>query len=283
MGLPPGPLAARFRIAPDLFFWPRAGGAVNLIYRYPDAKWLDAEGSRLDVSINGQFLKTLPLTGMSWWQKLWYGKGATNATARGSIGLPRYNLFGQNELVFDYSLLMADKKKCTGTLPDNVRVSLDPESTIDLTGAWHGLLMPDLASFAGAGYPFTVRPDLSETVVVMDEHPSDAAIEAFLNIMGRLGDSTGVAATGVSVVNNADPDRWANMTYWSSAAPLPPARSLPRHRSAMKTASCMWPSVRRCNMWKACWAGGTARPARMWKASSMPPRASTASWALKTP
>lgn len=206
MGLPPGPLAARFRIAPDLFFWPRAGGAVNLIYRYPDAKWLDAEGSRLDVSINGQFLKTLPLTGMSWWQKLWYGQGASNATARGSIGLPRYNLFGQNELVFDYSLLMADKKKCTGTLPDNVRVSLDPESTIDLTGAWHGLLMPDLASFAGAGYPFTVRPDLSETVVVMDEHPSDAAIEAFLNIMGRLGDSTGVAATGVSVVNNADPD-----------------------------------------------------------------------------
>jgi cellulose synthase (UDP-forming) len=130
----------------------------ELIYRYPDAKWLDAEGSRLDVSINGQFLKTLPLTGMSWWQKLWYGKGATNATARGSIGLPRYNLFGQNELVFDYSLLMADKKKCTGTLPDNVRVSLDPESTIDLTGAWHGLLMPDLASFAGAGYPSPCAP-----------------------------------------------------------------------------------------------------------------------------
>ncbi|MGQ4828680.1 cellulose biosynthesis cyclic di-GMP-binding regulatory protein BcsB, partial [Enterococcus faecalis] len=74
---------------------------------------------------------------------------------------------GQNELVFDYNLIIADKKKCTGTLPDNVRVALDPDSTIDLTSAWHGLAMPNLATFAGAGYPFTVRPDLAETTVVM--------------------------------------------------------------------------------------------------------------------
>lgn len=199
MGLPPGPLAARFRLAPDLFFWPRQGGSLSLGYRYPDAKWLDREGSRMDVSINGQFLKTLPLTGMSWWQRLWYGSGAASVNGRSNVGLPRYNLFGSNELVFDYNLIMADKQKCTGTLPDNVRVGLDPNSTIDLTGAWHGLQMPDLASFAGAGYPFTVRPDLSETVVVMDEHPAEAAIEAFLDVMGRLGDSTGVAATGVTV------------------------------------------------------------------------------------
>ncbi|MDR6706139.1 MULTISPECIES: UDP-forming cellulose synthase catalytic subunit [unclassified Novosphingobium] len=199
MGLPPGPLAARFRLAPDLFFWPRQGGSLNLGYIYPDAKWLDREGSRMDVSINGQFLKTLPLTGMSWWQRLWYGSGANSVNGRGSVGLPRYNLFGSNEIVFDYNLIMADKQKCTGTLPDNVRVGLDPNSTINLTGAWHGLQMPDLASFAGAGYPFTVRPDLSETVVVMDEHPSEPAIEAFLDMMGRLGDSTGVATTGVTV------------------------------------------------------------------------------------
>lgn len=206
MGLPPGPLAARFRLAPDLFFWPRQGGSLSLGYRYPDAKWLDREGSRMDVSINGQFLKTLPLTGMSWWQRLWYGSGANSVNGRGSVGLPRYNLFGSNEVVFDYNLIMADKQKCTGTLPDNVRVSLDPNSTIDLTGAWHGLEMPDLASFAGAGYPFTVRPDLSETIVMMDDRPTEAAIEAFLDVMGRLGDSTGVATTGVTVTlgGNAD-------------------------------------------------------------------------------
>jgi cellulose synthase (UDP-forming) len=64
-----------------------------LAYRYPDAEWLDREGSRMDVPINGQFLKTLLLTGMSWWQRLWYGSGANSVNGRGSVGLPRYNLF----------------------------------------------------------------------------------------------------------------------------------------------------------------------------------------------
>jgi len=199
MGLPPGPLAARFRLAPDLFFWPRQGGTLSLGYRYPDAKWLDKDGSRLDVSMNGQFLKTLPLTGLGFWERLWYGTGANSVNGRGSVQLPRYAMFGSNELIMDYNLIMADKRACTGTLPDNVRVSVDPNSTIDLSGAWHGLMMPDLAAFAGAGYPFTVRPDLAETVVMMDAHPADPAIEAFLNLMGRLGDSTGVPTTGVTV------------------------------------------------------------------------------------
>jgi cellulose synthase (UDP-forming) len=102
---------------------------------------------------------------------------------------------------------MADKQKCTGTLPDNVRVSLDPNSTIDLTGAWHGLEMPDLASFAGAGYPFTTSTSTCpETIVMMDDRLTEAAIEAFLDVMGRLGDLTGVATTGVTVTlgGNAD-------------------------------------------------------------------------------
>jgi len=211
MGLPPGPLSARFRVAPDLFFWPRDGGQVDLSYRYPTASWLDRKGSRLDISLNGQFLRTLPLSG-NWWQwllngGLWGSMAAHSSDSRASVVLPRYALFGQNELVFDYNLILADKKKCTGTLPENVRVSLDPDSTIDLTQAWHALPMPNLATFAGAGYPFTVRPDLAETTVVMDANPSFEAIEAFLQVMGRMGDATGVAATGVTVVSQIDPDQ----------------------------------------------------------------------------
>jgi len=211
MGLPPGPLTARFRVAPDLFFWPHDGGSVDLTYRYPTAPWLDRKGSRLDVSLNGTYLRTLPLTG-NWWQWLLdggpFGTGsAHDSVGRQSVVLPRYTLFGQNELVFDYNLILADKKKCTGTLPENVRVALDPNSTIDLTQAWHALQMPNLATFAGAGYPFTVRPDLAETTVVMDANPSAEAIEAFLNVMGRMGDATGVATTGVTVVSEIDPDQ----------------------------------------------------------------------------
>ena len=211
MGLPPGPLSARFRVAPDLFFWPRDGGTVDLGYRYPTASWLDRKASRLDVSLNGQYLRTLPLSG-NWWQwlssgALWGTPVAGSADSHASVVLPRYALFGQNELVFDYNLIIADKKKCRGTLPENVHVSLDPDSTIDLTQAWHALPMPNLATFAGAGYPFTIRPDLAETTVVMDASPSLEAIEAFLQVMGRMGDATGVATTGVTVVSDVDPDQ----------------------------------------------------------------------------
>lgn len=207
MGLPPGPLSARFRVAPDLFFWPRSGGTLNLNYRYPSAPWLDKRASRLDVSINNQYLRTLPLSGAGWWNQLFGGKGASSQDSRASVVLPRYNLFGQNELTFDYNLIIADKKRCEGTLPDNVRVSIEPTSTIDLTHAYHALQMPDLATFAGAGYPFTVRPDLTETTVLVGQRATSGAIEAFLTLMGRFGDSTGAATTGVTVASTIDPSR----------------------------------------------------------------------------
>ncbi len=203
MGIRPGPISARFRVAPDLFFWPRQGGHLNLAYRYPVAKWMDRRASRLDVSLNGQYLKTLGLGG-DWWDGLFGHAQAKSHDGTASLTLPRYNLFGQNELTFDYNMIIADKQKCTGTLPENVRVAIDPTSTIDLTSAYHAILMPDLATFAGAGFPFTVSPDLSQTTVIMADKPSLASIEAFLELMGRFGDSTGVPASAVTVTSRID-------------------------------------------------------------------------------
>ena len=205
LGLPPGPLSARFRIAPDLFFWPRQGGRLDLHYRYPSADWLDKRGSRLDVSMNNQYLRTLPVAGGDLWDQVFKSQGPSSQDSKASIVLPRYNLFGQNELIFDYNLILANKKKCEGTLPENVRVSISPTSTIDFSHAYHALQMPDLATFAGAGYPFTVRPDLAETAVIMQRNASASAIEAFLALMGRFADSTGLPATRVTVMNSVEP------------------------------------------------------------------------------
>jgi len=206
-GLPPGPLTTAFRVPPDLFFWPRQGATLDLQYRYPSASWLDTKASRLDVSINGQYLRTLPLAGVQWWDK-WLGRaGASSNTDHAEVLLPQYNLFGQNELIFDYNLILAGQKRCEGTLPDNVRVNILPESTIDLTSTYHSMHMPDLATFAGAGYPFTIYPDLGETAVVIEDQPSPGVVEAFLETMGRFGDSTGVAATAVTVVRTVDADQ----------------------------------------------------------------------------
>tara|TARA_R100000365_G_C2747796_1_gene78095 strand:+ start:891 stop:5222 length:4332 start_codon:yes stop_codon:yes gene_type:complete len=206
-GLPPGPLSAQFRVAPDLFFWPGNGGKVDLGYRYPAAPWLDRAASRLDVSLNNNFLETLPLGGESVLNRLAKGAQTVSEERKAKVTLPRYNLFGQNELVFDYNLILADKSECTGMIPTNVAVSVLGDSQIDFTGAHHAILMPDLAPFAGAGYPFTIRPDLAETAILMPRDVDAATIETFLVLMGRFGDSTGAPTVRARVTREVNADR----------------------------------------------------------------------------
>ncbi|BBC71896.1 cellulose synthase [Altererythrobacter sp. B11] len=205
-GLPPGPLTAEFRLAPDLFFWPKSGARLDLRYRYPTATWLDQRASRLDVSVNNQYLQTLPLSS-SWWGQWWDNPGATSRTSAANLILPSYNLFGQNQLIFDYNLILANMQRCQGRVPDNVRVSILPTSEIDLSGAYHAMRMPDLSTFVGGGYPFTVQPDLAETAVILPGNAGQGTVEAFLMVMGRFGDSTGTPVTRADVMRQADAER----------------------------------------------------------------------------
>ncbi|MGI4876141.1 MAG: cellulose biosynthesis cyclic di-GMP-binding regulatory protein BcsB, partial [Janthinobacterium lividum] len=203
-GLPPGPLTTAFRAAPDLFFWPSQGAKLDVHYRYPGADWLDKDASRLDISINGQYLRTLGLTGTPWWNR-WLGRPeTTSTTSQAEVLLPEYNLFGQNELIFDYNLVLANQKRCSNVLPENVRTSVLPDSTIDLTQTHHSAHMPDLSTFAGAGYPFTIYPDLGETAVILQPNVGPDVVETFLEIMGRFGDSTGIPATALTVTRSID-------------------------------------------------------------------------------
>jgi len=207
-GLPPGPLTADFRIAPDLFFWPRAGARLTVGYTYPSASWLDRRVSRLDLSLNGQYLRTLPLS-RGIWERLTGGAGTVSRHGEHGATLPSYALYGQNQLSFYYDLQVADKQRCTGTLPTGVKAGIDPTSTIDLRGAYHAALMPDLSLLAGAGFPFTRTPDLGETVALLPADPSPAEIEAFLALMGRFGDSTGVAPTRLVVTRDVSGEAMA--------------------------------------------------------------------------
>jgi len=203
-GLPPGPLTARFSLAPDLFYWPQAGGRLRTIYRYPTGPWLDRAQSRLDLSVNGKFLKTLPLKPEGLFGGLFGGGTSGSKISVGDATLPDYALFGQNELSYFFDLHVADKGRCTGQLPSDVKVGIDPTSTLDFSGAQHAARLPNLALFAGSGFPFTRTPDLGETAVVLDAAPSLGAIEAFLELMGRFGDVTGAPTYRVSVVEGLD-------------------------------------------------------------------------------
>src|SRR5260370_4587203 len=70
--------------------------------------------------------------------------------------------------------------------PPSVRPSfaIDRDSSLDLRGIPHSVVLPRLELFADAGYPFTQWPDLSRTAVIIPSSPTPAEYETLLDIAG---------------------------------------------------------------------------------------------------
>jgi len=83
-------------------------------------------------------------------------------------------------------------------------MSVDPDSTIDLSFGHRFTELPNLAFFVNSGFPFTRMADLSETAVVLPDRPSGVEIGAFLDMMGRFGSLTGFPALKVAVVRGEE-------------------------------------------------------------------------------
>ena len=203
-GLRPGSLTVGLRAAPDLFFWPRKGPILDLGYRYPAVNWLDYNMSRLDVSLNGKYLKTFPLTPQDASEQARNILGAPSARRLGAVELPAYSLFGANEMQFYFDLRVAKKGRCQSEIPDNVRVGIDADSKLDLTRSHHFARLPDLSFFTSVGFPYTRMADLSETLVIMAPQPTASEAQTYLEIMGRMSDATGLPGYMVNVTRPGD-------------------------------------------------------------------------------
>jgi len=207
MGLQPGKLQSSFRLAPDLFFWPAEGAKLKTNYRYPRGDWMDFKRSRLDVTVNGQYIRSLPLGSGNVLSGFGFKRGTDSVQATAVTTLPAYTLFGQNELGFTYDLQVTDPGECVGQLPNNVLTAIEPNSTLDFRAAHHAARMPNLALFTGGGFPFTRMPDLADTAVLVGNTVSPSEVEAFLNMMGQFGNSTGVPVTRMTVMRSIQPSR----------------------------------------------------------------------------
>lgn len=203
-GLRPGLLTAEFRTAPDLFFWPQAGAKLSFGYRYPAGPWLDYSMSRLDVLANDKYIRSIPLRPEKTAAKVRDLIGVSAIQQKASVEIPGYNIFGQNQLQFYYDLHTNKKGACQGELPVGIRVGIDANSKLDLSGAHHFSRMPDLAFFASSGFPFSRVADLSETVVLISQQPQPTDLEALFTMVGRIGDSTGAPAVGVTIARPGD-------------------------------------------------------------------------------
>jgi cellulose synthase (UDP-forming) len=88
--------------------------------------------------------------------------------------------------------------------PGNARefVAIHRDSSLDLRGIPHSVVLPRLELFADAGYPFTQWADVSRTAVVMPVAPTPTEYEELLDVGGFFGAQTGSPATAISVTDS---------------------------------------------------------------------------------
>ncbi|MBV1796703.1 UDP-forming cellulose synthase catalytic subunit [Siccirubricoccus sp. G192] len=200
-GYAPGAVTIPVRTAPDLYLARARGVPVELRFRTPPGPVLDTAVSRLDVALSGSFLRSVPLRAAmpSWpWSEAARWFGYPGERERASASLPPYLLSGSNDLQLRFDMRPLNRGDCVA-VPGDIHAAIDPDSTIDLSRAHRFTVLPNLALFASAGFPFTRMADLSGTAVVLPERPNPVEISAMLNLVGRLAAIVGHPATGLVV------------------------------------------------------------------------------------
>ncbi|WP_213761433.1 cellulose biosynthesis cyclic di-GMP-binding regulatory protein BcsB [Caballeronia sp. dw_19] len=201
------------RVPPDLFMWQTKGVPIDLGYRYTVRPAPDR--STLNINVNDDFVQSLRIPAVAtstfdlgrYFNQVMPDK---TAAARHEIYVPPLLLTPRSQLRLHFYYDYPKTGECQGRVLDNVVGSIDPNSTIDLSGFPHYMALPDLAAFANGGFPFTRMADLSETAVIMPNDPNSADFSLYLLEMGRMGASTGYPVTGVTVAQADQVDNLAD-------------------------------------------------------------------------
>ncbi|WP_300728710.1 cellulose biosynthesis cyclic di-GMP-binding regulatory protein BcsB [Pseudomonas sp.] len=200
-GYNPGDIVVPLNLPPDLFTWRDEGAPLDLKYRYTPQE--QSNNSSFIISFNDALIQSQSLPSedkldSSVLNALKSNNG--NLDREANVRLPLNSVALQSRLQLRYMFDYIKQGECRDIIIDNMRGAIDPESTLDLTGYDHFMAMPNLGVFKDAGFPFTRMADLSETAVVLPDHPGAADLNAFLTVLGRFGQSTGYPAVGVRVI-----------------------------------------------------------------------------------
>jgi cellulose synthase (UDP-forming) len=184
------PMAVYFRIPPDLDYGETQNIPFHLSYRY-DGIPLGA-GSTLQIFMNGAFISSTPLP----------HQDSASAVRETVVPIPVYDLRPfSNTLTLNFAFQSASNGSCAAAPPANLQGAILKDSYLDIAGIPHWTSLPNLELFANAGYPFTRKAGLADTVVVLPDQPSAPELEMFLAMMGHFAAQTGYPALNVTVTN----------------------------------------------------------------------------------
>ena len=209
-GLQPRPITLDVNLPPDLFVWRNQGIPLRTQYRYtaPTAN----DDSRLNISLNDQFLTSLPLQrkDTSNLEELRLAVLSNDsANVNDKLIVPSLKIGDRNRLRFDFNFAStmgsSQRDRCQTILPANTQAIIDEDSTIDMSGYHHYISMPDLKAFARSGFPFSRMADMSESIVVVPGKATPTQISTLLESVATISARTGYPAFGVRLS-----DDWAS-------------------------------------------------------------------------
>lgn len=204
VGYDPGDINIGMRLPPDLYRNNDAGVPLELKYRYTPRT--NSAESTLIIKANNDFVKTQPLPPL---ERLNGAPLLAQLQADETLPMqtkarvPLVMLQARAQIGLRYMYDYIKEGECRDIIVNNMRGAIDPESTIDISGYSHRLAMPNLAAFGSSGYPFSRLADLSQTAVVLPDAPQPQELSTYLNLLGRLGESTGLAGTALTVGRSA--------------------------------------------------------------------------------
>ncbi len=177
-----------FRLAPDLDYGSKITVPLHLSYRL--AGLAPEDHVWLALSLNNNFVLKRRL-----------GAEDLGPDRHQSFAIPVSLLFSSNTLSIE---LTTDRKEATVSDPRDVELQVLPSTNLELGNPTHFVQMPRLDLFAASGFPFTLRPDLAETTVVLPEYPTAAQIGLYLDAISFLSAQSETVATSFKVVGPRD-------------------------------------------------------------------------------
>ncbi len=210
------PMSLTLRLPPDLYLLGENGIRTELKYHHSAPTLRD--GSRLDVAVNGQFMKSFPLEpGEVKGERLltlplWFTDDG-DATA---LRMPGLKTTQANNLSFSFEYAQqymggTEDGRCDLVMPPAHQVRIDEGSTIDFTGYRHFIEMPNLRAFSYGGFPFSRMADLADSQVVMPARPHPEQITTLLDTLGAIGAETGYPALSLRVLDDWEQARTADL------------------------------------------------------------------------